>query len=371
MLFSQIIGQRPIRDKIIGNIDEGRISHAQLWLGNAGAGVLPLALAYVQYLFCENKQDKDSCGQCSSCQKVKKLQHPDLHFSFPLILAEGKTSDVFYANWRSIISEAPYFTVNDWVNHIDPKGRAPIIGAEESQNMIKKLTLKSFEGGYKVMIIWMAELMNEACSNKILKMLEEPPKNTLFLLLAENADMILPTILSRTQIFKIPAISHTDISAELINTKGMSLEDADLTAHLSNGSWIKAMEYTASSQDTEIQELFVECMRIAYKKDVIAMLAWANKMAALTKEQQKTFFVYALHIFRQSILFNYTQDKLIKVSESEKEFISRFSPFITGNNIKLFYDAFSDSHYHIQRNANQKILFTDLVFGTMKHIHVA
>lgn len=371
MLFRQIIGQRTIRDKIIGNINEGRISHAQLWLGSPGAGVLPLALAYVQYLFCEDKQEKDSCGQCTACLKSKKLQHPDLHFSFPLILAEGKIADLFYGHWRSKIDETLYFTLNDWVNHIDPKGRTPVIGAEESQNMIKKLALKSFEGGYKVMIIWMAEFMNEACSNKILKMLEEPPKNTLFLLLVESADLILPTILSRTQIFKIPAISHTDISAQLIHTKGMTLEDADLNAHLAEGNWIKALEYTASSHDTEIQDLFMECMRTAYKKDVIAMLSWANKMAAMTKEQQKTFFVYALHIFRQSILFNYTQDKLIKVSLIEKEFITRFSPFITGSNIKLFYDTFSESHYHILRNANQKILFTDLVFGTMKHIHAA
>ena len=201
------------------------------------------------------------------------------------------------------------------------------------------------------------------------KLLEEPPEKTLFLLIAENTEHILPTILSRTQIFKVPRISHTDLSAALMQLHGQELSHADLAAHMAEGNWLKALEHISTNKDMSIHEFFVECMRISYKKDVISMLNWANKMAAQTKEQQKTFLLYALHIFRQSLLYNYTGKKLVRVTEQERGFISNFSPFITGNNIKGLYDAFSDSHYHIQRNANQKLLFTDLVFNTMKMIH--
>lgn len=370
MQFKHSIGHAEIKKRLIQSKKENRVSHAQLWLGSPGYGGLPMVLAYIQYLFCEKPSDTDSCGQCSSCQKVQKLQHPDLHFSFPTVLAEAKTSDVLYPNWRSQILESPYFHLKQWVDLIDDKGRKPIIGTEESQNILKKLRLKSFEGNYKIMLIWMAEEMNETCANKLLKILEEPPDNTLFFLLCENIDRMLPTIISRTQLLRVPQIDHTSLSAALIEKYGMHLTEADALAHFCEGNWSMAQEMVKSgSLNQDLRDYFIEGFRAAYKKDVLGMMNWANRIAALGKEDQKSFLRYGLHMFRQSVLYNYTQNKLVRLSEEEMKFLVNFSQFITGNNLEELTKLFSEAHYHVDRNANQKILFTDLIFQVMKHIH--
>ena len=370
MQFKQVSGQDIIKKRLIQSKVENRVSHAQLWLGEPGFGSLPLVLAYIQYLFCSEPAENDSCGQCSSCQKVNKLQHPDLHFSFPTVLADAKTSDVLYGDWRKLIETNAYFNLKDWVDFIDDKGRKPIIGTEESQNILRKLRLKSFEGSYKIMLVWMAEEMNETCSNKLLKILEEPPENTLFFLLCESMDRMLPTIISRTQLLRIPQIDHTNLSAALIDDFGLHLTEADAMAHFCEGNWATAQTLVKSGAlNQELRELFVEAFRAAYKKDVIAMMGWANRISGLGKEEQKSFLRYGLHMFRQSILFNYTQEKLVRLSEEEMKFLSNFAKFITGNNLEELSTSFSDAHYHIDRNANQKILFTDLIFQAMKLIH--
>lgn len=372
MQFSDVIGQQGLKNRLIQGVNDGRISHAQMWLGSPGHGVLPLALAYCQFLFCENPTETDSCGVCASCQKVQKLQHPDMHFAFPIVLAEGDISDKFYGEWRSKIHENPYFDLNQWTLSIDEKGRKPIIGNQESQNILKKLRLKSFEGSYKIMMIWMAEEMNETCSNKLLKILEEPPEKTIFLLLVDNPDRILTTILSRTQLIKVPQIDHTSLSAQLIDKFGLHLTDADSVAHMSEGDWVTAYELAASgARNIDARDQFIEGFRAAYKKDVIAMITWAGNLAALSKEEQKAFLKYGLHLFRQSLLFNYTDDKLIRLSQEEMSFVQNFSKFVTGNNFESLYDLFSQTHYYVDRNANQKILFTDLIFQVMRLIHVA
>lgn len=370
MQFNEVIGHQTIRKRLIQSVKENRVSHAQLWLGSPGYGTLPAVLAFTQYLFCQNPGENDSCGQCPSCQKVNKLQHPDLHFSFPTILADYKTSDPLYPEWRSAINENPFFNFKDWSDRIDEKGRKAIIGSEESLNILKKLQLKSFEGGYKIMIIWMAEEMNDTCANKLLKILEEPSDNTLFFLLCENIDRMLPTIISRTQLVRFPQIDHTSLSAALIEKFNMHLTEADALAHFCEGNWAIAQEMVKNGAlNQELREIFVEAFRSAYKKDVISMMNWANRMATFGKEDQKGFLRYGLHIFRQSILFNYTQDKLVRLSDEEMKFLVNFSKFITGNNIEGLTTLFSESHYHIERNANQKILFTDLIFQVMKLIH--
>lgn len=370
MQFKDIIGQEELKKRLIQSKKENRISHAQLWLGESGYGGLPLALANIQFILCEQPTEHDSCGLCSSCQKVQKLQHPDLHFSFPTVLAEAKTSDVLYREWREITMENAYFNLKNWVDKIDDKGRKPIIGTEESQNILKKLRLKSFEGGYKVMLIWMAEEMNETCANKLLKILEEPPENTLFFLLCENIDRMLPTIISRTQLLRIRQIDHTNLSAALIEKFGLHLTEADAMAHFAEGNWSTA-QYLAQhgALNQALRETFIDAFRAAYKKDVIGMMTWANRMAGLGKEEQKSFLRYGLHMFRQSMLYNYTKDQLVKLSEEEMKFLVNFSKFITGNNLEGLSNLFSDAHYHVDRNANQKILFTDLIFQVMKLIH--
>lgn len=372
MQFKEIIGQESAVKHLVGEVSRNRISHAQLILGNAGYGGLPLALAFSQYILCPNRTSEDSCGVCPSCQKVKKLQHPDLHFSFPTVLTLGNKSDLFLKQWRSLIQENPYFNLNQWTTYIDEKGRKPIIGTDESQEIIKKLSLKAFEGGYKIMLIWMAEEMNTTCSNKLLKILEEPPEKTLFLLVVENGDGILPTIISRTQLLKLMKLNDETIQQELQMRFQIDSSSAASHASLANGDWVEALMLIGNhEQKDNNRELFINCMRVCYKKDVLPMMQWADRMATQTREEQKNFLKYALHMFRQSILNNYVGEELTRVSQEEADFLKNFARFITGNNIQDFMQEFSTAFYHLERNANPKILFTNLSFKVMRLIHFA
>ncbi len=372
MQFKDIVGQHELKRHLIQEVEKEKISHAQLFLGNPGYGGLPLALAFIQYLFCENKNATDSCGLCPSCRKVTELQHPDLHFSFPVVLSSYKKSDFALVHWRDQIKESPYFSQNDWLRRIDEKERKPTIGTDESQEIIKKLTLKSYEGGYKVMLIWMAEEMNTVCSNKLLKIIEEPPPKTLFILLSENQDTLLQTIVSRTQILKIPRINSDDLTSYLRKDQTVSLSNIESIVARAEGDLLKAQELMGTHIELdENREMFIQLMRVCFKKDVIQMLDWSDDIAGITKERQKIFLNYSLHMFRQSILRNYTDHQLTKVSDEEEAFLAKFAKFVSGNNLSDFMKTFSDAHYHIERNANTKLLFTDLCFKVMRFIHVA
>lgn len=372
MQFKDVIGQGELKSHLIQEILADKVSHAQLFLGKPGYGSLPMALAFVQFLFCEDKQEQDSCGVCSSCRKTQDLQHPDLHFSFPVVQAINKKSDSFLADWRAQMKENPYFDLNNWLKRIDEKGRKPIIGTEESQEIIKKLSLKSYEGGYKVMVIWMAEEMNPTCSNKLLKILEEPPAKTLFILVCESQEYILPTIVSRTQLVKIPRINLEELSKHFQQKFNLVATIADSLSARVDGDFIEALEMLGESQEQdENRELFIQLMRVCYKKDVVPMMDWAELISGLTKEKQKIFLRYSLHMFRQSMLHNYTQNQLTRVSDEENQFLKKFAKFITGNNVFDFMETFNDAHYHIERNAHPKILFTNICFKVMRYIHVA
>ena len=370
MLFKSVVGQENLKRHLIDEVNNNKVSHAQLFLGQPGYGTLPLAIAFVQYLFCENKKESDSCGECPSCRKVNKLEHPDLHFSFPTVQTISKVSNPLLGEWREQIKENPYFNLNDWLKKTDPKERKPIISVQESQEIIKKLTLKSFEGGYKVMVIWMAEEMNPQCANKLLKILEEPPSKTLFILVAKSQEYILQTILSRTQIVNVPRLGWNDITNYLKTTKGISSTES--IAGRVEGDLIEAVALTEHSDEKDANYLsFIQLMRACYKKNVLDMIKWAEEIASTSKENQKQFLKYALHMFRQSILRNYTGDIITRVSDDEDAFLGNFAQFITGNNIINMTASFSDSHYYIERNANSKILFTNLCFQVMRHIHHA
>ena len=371
MQFKQVIGLQEQKSKLILEVQQGKVSHAKLFHGKAGFGGLPLALAFAQFLLCEDPVGGDSCGNCSSCRKVMALQHPDLHFSFPVVQGIGKTSDFFIKDWRGQITENPYFSLKEWLFRIDEKGRRPIIGSEESQEILKKLSLKSFEGGFKIMIIWMSELMNTFCSNKLLKILEEPPKDTVFILLAEQTEQLLPTIVSRTQTLRIPRVKTEDVRT-FIQKKGFVTTEIDGLVARSEGDLIVALGLIGDQSDqNELRERFVLLMRACYKKDVIPMLDWAESAAALTKEDQRIFLEYSLYMFRQSVLQNYTDDQLTMVSSEEEIFLKNFSKFVSGKNLSNFMKTFNDAHYHLERNANAKILFMSLCFKVMRYIHYA
>lgn len=369
--FSTVIGQGELKHHLIHEVREGKISHAQLFLGKPGYGSLPLALAFVQYLFCENKSEKDSCGTCPSCRKVTELQHPDLHFSFPTVLAIAKKSDAFINDWRTQVKQNPYFNIHDWTKRIDSQERKPIIGVDESLEIVKKLNLKSFEGGFKVMIIWMAEEMNADCANKLLKILEEPTPKTLFILLAESQDKLLTTILSRTQIVRVPMLSTDTIQQTLVG-QGVASDLAASVAGRSDGDFLESLHLLGDPHESDLnRDLFIQLMRVCFKKDVRGMLDWTDAIATQTREGQKHFLKYALHMVRQSILKNYTQEMLTRVSAEEADFLKNFARFITNNNVLDFMQLFNESHYHLERNAHAKLLFTQLCFQVMRFIHKA
>jgi len=369
--FSSVIGQYHLKNLLIQQVQSGKISHAQLFYGDPGYGPLPLALAFVQYLFCEDRNETDSCGVCSACKKVQDLQHPDLHFSFPVVQSIGKTSDLFLSDWRKQVSENPYFDLFEWTNRIDSKGRKPIISVEESKEILRKLSLKSFEGGFKVMLIWLPDEMNEQCSNKLLKILEEPPGNTLFILVAESPENLLVTIQSRTQKILVPRIDLEELSSILKTQFSKNNSQSASIAAFAEGNFIKARGLAEDTDHRQLhRERFIQLLRVCYKKDVIEMLVWAEELSQDGKETQKLFIQYALHMFRQSLLQNYMGEDMISASVDEKVFLKNFAPFITGKNIREFISLFDDSYYHLDRNANTKIMFTQLCFQTMRYIHL-
>ncbi len=372
MQFKNVIGQTALKRDLIREIQQEKISHAQLFLGRAGHGGLPLALAFTQYLFCENRGADDSCGVCSSCLKVNDLQHPDVHFCFPVVLADNKLCDPLIPRWREQIRKEPYFNLYDWNKAIDPKERSTTIGTEQSGELLRKLSLKSYEGGYKVMFIWMAEQMNPTFANKILKILEEPPAKTLFFLFSESADKLLITIRSRTQLVRVPKIDTDELSKFLMLSHQLDPQKALALSTFSEGDYRNVLDAIEHAEEKgSYTDWFIQMMRTSYKKDVHGMMKWADEMSRESKERQKLFLSYCLHMFRFSILTNYLGIEFVNASEAEIKFLKNFAPFISGNNIREFIKTFNDGFYHLERNAQSKILFTQLCFQTMRYIHVA
>jgi DNA polymerase-3 subunit delta' len=360
MLFKEIIGQEDIKARLIGETKAGRISHAQLFCGAPGIGKLPLALAYARYLLCNHPTDDDACGTCHSCAMFNKLAHPDLHFVFPVI--KQSLSDDYIEEWRKCISKNPYFSFDDWLDYLDAGNAQPIIYAKESDELIKRLSLKSFEGGYKVTIIWLPEKMNEEASNKLLKLIEEPPLKTVFLLVSDEPEKILPTILSRTQQIMIPKVKQQAISSMLQNRFMMPFEDADRIAHLSNGSVTTAIKQAANAEsgDSEVFfELFVSLMRLSYQRKIREMKQWSEKLAGMGRERQKRFLEYSLKMIRESFIYNLRQPQLNYMTTGEEQFVSRFSPFVNEKNVRGIADELGNALNDIGRNVNSKIVFFD------------
>ena len=372
MQFSAVIGQAALKEQLIREINSEKISHAKLFAGNNGHGSLAMALAYSMYLLCDNKQETDSCGSCHSCKQMSDFVHPDVHFVFPVVLANKVISNAHLKEWREQLKESTYFDLLHWTNIIDTKERKPVIGTEESIDIHKKLSLMSYQGNYKVMIIWCADEMNPTCSNKLLKILEEPPPKTLIILVTEQPQKLLPTIQSRTQVIIIPRISQEDLSTYLCKENSIEERIAQTIAGFSDGNFIRALELIQDDESNiTYRDQFMSLMRCTFKKDVIAMLDWAEDIAAVSKERQKLFILYSLHMLRQSLVKNYIGMNTLQVSTEEAAFIDKFSPYISGNNISEFLSCFDEAYYRIERNAFAKLLFTQLCFQSMRFIHQA
>lgn len=363
MLFKDIIGQEEAKERLIREAKEGIIAHARLFCGNEGVGKLPLAIAYAQYLSCEHPTDNDSCGVCPNCVKYNKLIHPDLHFVFPVIKKKNKDtiSDDYLQEWREILNSSPYFNLNMWLKEMGAENQQAQIYVKESDEIIRKLNLKSSQGGYKVMIMWLPEKMNVECSNKLLKLLEEPPTQTIFILISEEPDMLLPTIQSRVQRFNIHAIDKEKIAETLCLNYGLEPNDAKNIAHRCQGNFLKALETIHLNEDNQFYfEEFVSLMRLAYQRKIREIKQWSDNIAAIGRERQKNFLAYIQRMLRESFIYNFHTPDISYLSGEEQKFSSRFSPFINEGNVISIMEELSIAEQHIGQNVNAKMVFFDL-----------
>lgn len=374
MLFKDIIGLQAIKEKLIHTVQDQRISHAQLFLGNEGCGNLALAIAYAQYIACPNKSDEDSCGTCDSCLKFEKLVHPDLHFVFPVAtnksIKKDPVSNHFISEWRELILENKgYISLADWQEKIETENKQLLIPKKESVEIIKTLSLRTYEAEYKTMIIWFPEKFNIASANTLLKIFEEPPEKTLFILVAYDSEQIINTILSRTQLVKINRIATDDLTNSLSQQFNLTSENATSIATLAEGNYVLAKKLIQEA-DENFFKLFTAWMRIAFKAEVDNLIVFSNDLAKLGREKQKQFLNYSLHIFRESLIQNYGDDGLTRASSKELQFLSKFAPFIHGHNCIEIIDLFNEAIYHIERNANGKIVLLDVSLKLTKLLRV-
>lgn len=368
MLFSNIYGHENIKDRLRNTVYDQRISHAQLFLGPEGSGSLALALAYAQYINCLHRTADDSCGICPSCVKYQKLAHPDLHFIFPVAtnkeVEKKPRSNDFIASWRELLTENNLMvSLSEWVEKIGVENKQVIINADDCSEINRTLSYKSYESEYKVMVIWMAEKIFYSAAPKILKILEEPPGKTLFLLIAENQDLILPTILSRTQLVKVNKYEDKHIREMLVDQFKMEGEEAARISRLAEGNYILAKKLVYETEDENYNfEKFREWMRLCYKPGYAEIIALVGEFAKLGRERQKSFLHYCLRMTRICFQTNLGNHSLVKLEGDAETFSKNFSRFIHQNNVAGFADEFQKAIVHIERNANPSILFLDLSF---------
>ena len=372
MQFRDIIGQETEKNQLRTAVREGRIPHAQLFAGPAGVGKLALAIAYAQYLACPHRTEEDSCGVCPTCLQYAKLQHPDLHFAFPIVKSdEGDTCDAFTEKWRGIVSEHKYFDLDDWYRVMGVETKQGMIYEKESSEILRKLSLKSFSGGYKIMIIWQPEKMNTTCANKLLKLLEEPPTMTLFLLVSEAPEQLLSTIISRTQEVRVPRLSGEEIAHGLQNEyTWLGQEEAHNIAHMANGSYLAALKMMNETEENQgYFDDFVALMRNAWlvgqKKNYDALLKlrqWSQDMAdsKVGREKQKAFLQYAQRQVRENYIYNLHHPEMNYQTQREQEFSTKFAPFIHDGNVEKMMEELSKAEQQITQNGNAKIIFFDL-----------
>ncbi|MFV0539641.1 MAG: DNA polymerase III subunit delta' [Aestuariibaculum sp.] len=380
MLFQEILGLPHIKTHLTQSVDNRRIPHAQLFVGPEGCGTLSMAIAYARYVLCKNTNGENTNGNESCNLKFNHLSHPDLHFAFPVATTDKikshPVSSHFLEDWRLFIKEQPYGNLFDWYKKLGVENKQGQIGVDEAQDIVKALSLKSYEGGYKVMIIWMAEKMNTSAANKLLKLIEEPPNKTLFILIAEDEEQIINTIRSRCQTLHFPPLAENDIKQGLINQFNIAETDAVKIAHQSNGNYNKACDLVYhDSEDLQFEKWFVFWVRSAFKARgnkaaIHDLISWSEEIAKTGRETQKQFLHFCLDLFRQALLLNYSSSNLVYFEPKADNFkLENFAPFIHGNNISDIDNELQDAIYHIERNGNSKIILTDLSIKLTRLLH--
>jgi len=378
MLFSEVIGQDFIKKHLISSSQSGRIAHAQLFVGKAGSGILPMALAYARHIICNNPNSDDH--KKASCDlKFNQLSHPDLHFVFPVAttgqIKSRPVSTLFMTEWRSFLDINPYASLFDWHKHLGIEKKQAQIGVDEALSITKALSLKSYEGGYKVVIFWMVDKMNTAAANKLLKLIEEPPDKTLFLLLTEQEDQLIDTIKSRCQKIQFPNLSESQITEALIKKGQYVPAEAQKIAYRSQGDYNTALGILNNdTNDLQFEEWFVTWVRTAFKAKgkkgaVLDLIVWSEDIAKSGRETQKSFLNYCVHFFRQALLLNYKVPQLVYLEPQTQFELSKFAPFVHGNNILAITTALQDAAYHIERNGNPRIILTDLSIKLTRLLH--
>ena len=380
MLFSQILGQEYLKNHLTKSASSGRIPHAQLFVGPEGCGTLAMAIAYAQSILCHNTDGKNTNGNESCNLKFKSISHPDLHFIFPTVTTEEvktkpKSVD-FMADWRQFVAENPYGGLFDWYKILGVQNKQGEIRVDDAQEILKLLSLKSYEGGHKIVIVWMAEKMNVTASNKLLKLLEEPPEKTVFILIAENEEDIIQTILSRCQVLRFGGLSEKVIADSLILKENIEASLADKIAHQSQGNYNKALLLLdEESEELPFEEWFVSWVRAAFRakgnaEAIQDLILWSEQIAGLGRETQKKFLNFCIDMFRQALMLNYETKKLVYMETKVPKFqLENFAPFVNGNNINDIFKELSDAMYHIERNGNAKIILTDLSIKLTRLIH--
>ena len=362
MLFEEVIGQDEVKQRLIRNVRDGIIPHAQMFCGPPGSGKLALALAFVRYLFCRNRGVNDACGVCPSCRQMDSLSHPDLHFAYPIVKNKKReVCDDFLPEWREMIAKSPYFTYDQWLRFIGTENGLGIIYAKEGSEILRKLSLKSMESDYKCMIVWLPEKLHEVCANKLLKLLEEPYDRTLFILVSDYPDGVLPTIQSRTQRVQIRPLPEFVIKERLLGEFHIDERYASTISRIAGGNYIRACEMVSLSDGGDgFLSLFISAMRNSWKKDVAGMKRWSEHVASLGREQQLCFLDYCGHYLRENFIYNFHIPDLNFLTDGESDFSSSFARFVNERNVESFMEVFNLAGRDISQNVNAKMVFFDL-----------
>lgn len=381
MLFKDILGQDHIKNYLITTANAGRIPHAQLFIGPEGSGTLPMAMAYAQYILCNNSDGENTTGNSACNLKFEHISHPDMHFVYPItstdeVKGDSVVSTNFLDQWRSFVKENPYGSLFDWYKKLEIPKKQGIISVKESAAINKNLSLKAYEGGYKVMIIWMADKMRTDAANKLLKLLEEPPEKTIFILISESIDDLLQTIISRCQVVDFLALPEQVITDALIATHKVEANLAKKIAHQCEGNYNKALHLLHKDDDDSVfEKWFINWVRAAFKAkgnaSVIAdLISWSATIAKEGRETQKNFLQFCIQFFRQALLLNYKATDLVYLEPNFENFkLEKFAPFVHGNNIADIFKELEDAMYHIERNGNSNIILTDLSIKLTRLLH--
>ncbi len=364
MRYDEVIGQEDIKARLRRQLEEGHVPHAQLFAGPAGCGKLPMALAYASALLCRQPAGGEACGQCASCRMLAHWAHPDLHFVFPVVKRKGQsgdaTSDQYLTEWREQLGESAYFDRLEWLARIHVENQQSLIGVAESDQILRKLSLKSSQGGYKVMVVWLPEQMNVAAANKLLKILEEPPADTAFLLVSNEPERLLPTILSRTQRVDFRPLSQREIELALMQRNGLQEADARAVARLCEGSYTQALAQLRVDKDSALFfDMFVLLMRLSYMRKIKDMHEWAERVADWGRERQKHFLDYCQRMVRENFVYNFQRPELNYMSRQESEFAVRFARFINERNVIGIMDELALAQRDIEQNVNPRMVFFD------------